>query len=327
MTETVTPPDAVTVDGVTTMEHTIEITRPAEDIYGLLADVESWPRLFPPTVHLDREDLGGRAERIHIWATANDAVKSWSSRRELDPERRTIRFRQERSQHPVAAMGGTWIVEPGTEESGCLVRLLHDFAAVDDDPESLDWIIRAVDGNSRSELAALKRNAEASDDTTGLLLEFEDAVEVAGPAAACFDFVNEAGAWKERLGHVAQVRLDEPEPGVQTLEMDTVAKDGSTHTTRSYRICFASDRIVYKQTTLPPLMTVHNGEWRFVDDGAGGARVSSRHVVLLNPEAIPRILGADATVETARTYIQDALSTNSLMTLNRAKAWAEGTAT
>lgn len=324
MTETATPPDAVTVDGVTTMEHSIDITRAPEDVYGLLADVESWPRLFPPTVHLDREDLGGGAERIHIWATANDAVKSWRSRRDLDPERRTIRFRQERSQRPVASMGGTWIVEAGPA-GGCVVRLLHDFAAVDDDPGALDWIIRAVDGNSRSELAALKRNAEASDDSTGLLLEFEDAVDVAGPAEACFDFVNEAGAWKERLGHVAQVRLDEPEPGVQTLEMDTVAKDGSTHTTRSHRICFAPDRIVYKQTTLPPLMTVHNGEWRFVDDGNGGARISSRHVVLLNPEAITRILGADATVETARTYVQDALSTNSLMTLHRAKAWAEGT--
>lgn len=324
MAETATTPPVVTEDGVTTMEHTIEISRAPADVYDLLAEVESWPLLFPPTVHLDREDLGGGAERIHIWAIANGAVRNWRSRRELDTEQRTIRFRQERSQHPVASMGGTWLVEPGANPGSSAVRLLHNFTAVDDDPEHIAWIVGAVDGNSHSELTALKRNAEASSDSTNLLLEFEDAVDVAGPVAECFDFVNEAGAWKERLGHVAEVRLDEPEPGVQTLEMDTVAKDGSTHTTRSHRICFEHDRIVYKQTTLPPLMTVHNGEWRFLHDGRGGARISSRHVVLLNPEAITRILGTGATVQTARSYVQDALSTNSLMTLNRAKAWAEG---
>jgi aromatase len=319
-----TPQTSRTAAGLTTMEHTIGIGRSALDVYRLLAEVANWPRLFPPTVHLEREDLGRGDERIHVWATANGAVKSWTSVRKLDEGSRTISFRQVRSTPPVASMGGTWIVEEAADDSTCVVRLLHDFAAVDDEPADLDWIIDAVDTNSRSELAALKRNAEASDERTGLLLEFEDTVQVAGPARACFDFVNDAGAWTQRLGHVSQVRLDELGSGVQTLEMDTIAKDGSVHTTKSYRICFEHDRIVYKQTTLPPLMTVHNGEWTFLNDGAGGARITSRHVVVLNPDTITQILGDKATVDTARTYVQQALSTNSLLTLNRAKAWAEG---
>jgi len=32
--------------------------------------------------------------------------------------------------------------------------------------------------------------------------------------------------------------------------MDTVSPNGSAHTTKSYRVCFPHDRIVYKQTTL-----------------------------------------------------------------------------
>ena len=46
-----------------------------------------------------------------------------------------ISFRQEVSSPPVASMGGTWIVEAITADES-RVRLLHDFRAVDDDPES-----------------------------------------------------------------------------------------------------------------------------------------------------------------------------------------------
>ena len=56
-------------------------------------------------------------------------------------------------------MGGTWIIEPAGEGAS-RVRLLHDYRAVDDDPEGLAWIDQAVDRNSRSELAALKANVE-----------------------------------------------------------------------------------------------------------------------------------------------------------------------
>ena len=55
----------------------------------------------------------------------------------------------------------------------------------------------------------------------------------------------------ERLPHVARVVLTEDTPGLQFLEMDTRTKDGSTHTTKSVRVCFPDTRIAYKQITLP----------------------------------------------------------------------------
>lgn len=305
-------------------EHRITVRAPAEQVYELIADVTAWPRVFPPTVHVERlesADEDGGTERITIWATANDTVRSWTSRRELDRAALRIAFRQEVSQPPVAEMGGLWEIEslPGGET---LVRLHHDYRAVGGDPDGAEWIARAVDRNSEAELAALKRVAEREAAQERLLLVFADSVEVAGSAADVFDFVDQAQHWAERLPHVARVRLEEDTPGLQVLEMDTRARDGSTHTTKSYRVTFPHHRIAYKQVTLPALMTLHTGCWTFTEDGSGVA-ATSQHTVVLNTAGIPKILGADATVADAREYVQGALSTNSRATLEHARNYAE----
>lgn len=305
----------------TQVEHTITVEAPAVAIYRLIAEVENWPRIFPPTIHVDHVERGAGEERIRIWATANGEAKNWTSRRTLDPGSLRITFRQEVSTPPVAAMGGTWIVEPLSGTSS-RVRLLHDYRAVEDDPESLKWIDEAVDRNSRSELAALKTNVELAHVSEELTFSFEDTVQIAGAAKDAFDFVNEAGLWAERLPHVASVRFSEDTPGLQTLEMDTRAKDGSTHTTKSYRVVFPHHRIAYKQVTLPALMTLHTGCWTFAEND-GGVAATSQHTVVLNTANIAAVLGTDATVADAREYVRSALSTNSRATLGHAKDHAE----
>ncbi|MDT3395509.1 aromatase/cyclase [Streptomyces sp. B1866] len=306
-------------------EHEIIIEAPAAEVYRLIAEVENWPRIFPPTVHVEVAERSGSEERIRIWATANGEPKNWTSRRTLDPAARRITFRQEVSTPPVAAMGGTWVIEPAPG-NGSRVRLLHDYRAVDDDPAGLAWIDQAVDRNSRSELAALKANVELATAAADLLLSFEDSVHVDGSAKDVYDFVDEAHLWAERLPHVATVRLDEHAPGLQTLEMDTRARDGSTHTTKSVRVCFPHHRIVYKQITLPALMTLHTGRWTFAEAPGGGVTATSQHTVVINTANITRVLGETAGVKEARDYVQAALSTNSLATLGHAKAYAESRA-
>ncbi|MFI6358578.1 aromatase/cyclase [Streptomyces sp. NPDC050743] len=306
------------------VEHEITVAAPAEAVYRLIAEVRNWPRIFPPTIYVDHVEQDGDTERIRIWATANGEAKNWTSRRILDRENLRIEFRQEVSTPPVAAMGGTWIIEP-VSATESRVRLLHDYRAVDDDPEGLEWIDEAVDRNSRSELAALKKNVELAHAAEDLTFSFEDTVHIAGSAKDVYDFVNEADLWSERLPHVATVRLTEDTPGLQTLEMDTRAKDGSTHTTKSYRVTFPHRRIAYKQVTLPALMTLHTGYWTFADTETGVA-ASSQHTVTINTANIARILGEDATVEDAKTFVRDALSTNSRATLGHAKDYAEARA-
>ncbi|MFI6079976.1 aromatase/cyclase [Streptomyces sp. NPDC051217] len=309
------------------VEHEITVSAPAATVYQLIADVENWPRIFPPTIHVDHVEQGAAHERIRIWATANGEPKNWTSRRTLDPDTLRITFRQEISTPPVATMGGTWIIEPVTATES-RIRLLHDYTAIDDNPTDLAWIDEAVDRNSRSELAALKTNVEAAHQADELTFSFEDTVHINGSAKDVYDFINEAGLWNERLPHVATVRLEEDTPGLQTLEMDTRAKDGSTHTTKSYRVTFPHHKIAYKQVTLPALMTLHTGHWTFNENQheIGGRTVvaaTSQHTVVINTDNIARVLGPDATVGDAKEYVHTALSTNSRATLGHAKNYAE----
>lgn len=302
------------------VEHQITVDAPAEAVFRLIADVENWPRIFPPTVYVDTLGRDGQSERIRIWATANGLAKNWTSRRVLDEGGRRVRFRQEVSTPPVAEMGGCWLVEP-VEQGRCLVRLQHDYRA--DGQENLAWIDEAVDRNSRSELAALKANVElVAGGDAALTMSFEDSVHVAGSAKDVYDFINEAQHWEQRLPHVARVELTEDTPGLQTLEMDTRTKDGSTHTTKSVRVCFPHERIVYKQITLPALMTLHTGYWLISEDD-DGVTVTSQHTVMINTENITKVLGDDSGVDEARAFIRAALSGNSLATLGHAKAYAE----
>jgi aromatase len=303
------------------VSHDILVDAPAQTVFRLVADVTNWPLIFPPTVHVERADLDGAEERIRIWATANGEAKTWTSRRRLAPERLRVDFRQEVSQPPVGGMGGAWIMQP-TGERQCRVVLLHDHA-VDDAPDKLAWIAQAVDRNSGAELAALKATAERADAPDDLLLTFDDTVPIRGSAKDVYDFLNEAQHWSERLPHVSRVSLREEVEGLQILEMDTRTKDGSVHTTRSVRACLPYRQIVYKQVVLPGLMTLHTGHW-LIEETDDGVRVTSRHTVRINEANVTRILGPAAGVAEAKTFVRNALSTNSLATLGHAKEYAEG---
>jgi len=302
--------------------HEIKISAPAETVYRMLAHAEDWPRLFPPNIYVDQVERGEREERIRIWATAGDTVKNWTSRRILDPENLRIRFRQEVSTPPVAAMGGTWHIE-ALPSGDALVRLDHDYQAVD--TESLAWLDEVVDGNSRSELENLRAIAESEGATDERTCSFEDTIAISGSAADVYEFIDRADLWTDRLPHVLAVRLEEPAPGVQTLEMDTLSKDGSSHTTKSYRVCLPHHRIAYKQVTLPALITLHTGRWT-ITPTEDGVTASSQHTFTVNTENIAEILGADATLQDAIGYVRTALSTNSMATLGLAKSFAEGRA-
>ncbi|MGW4438697.1 aromatase/cyclase [Streptomyces sp. NPDC004596] len=301
--------------------HTTEIDAPARVVHDIIADVSRWPVFFTPNIHVEHVERGERTERIRIWATAGGEVKQWTSRRDLDPEALTVRFRQEVSAHPVASMGGTWRAA-ALSPTRTRLELHHDFTVVDDAPEHVAWVNAALDGNSDAELAGIKRVAERYDDLDALLFSFEDTVRIEGDARDVFDFLNRADLWPQRLPHVSRLELTEDQPGVQVMAMDTKAADGSVHTTESVRVVRGGDRIVYKQTTVPALMSAHTGCWTLTPRG-GGVDVTSQHTVVVRPEAVEKVLGAGRTVADARNYVRNALSTNSRATLGHAKAYAE----
>ncbi|QIQ01855.1 aromatase/cyclase [Streptomyces liangshanensis] len=300
--------------------HRIDVSASAESVHRIVADVGLWPLYFPPTVRAERVSGDDTDERIRIWAVANGRLRTWESRRITDGRR--VRFEQIRPSAPVAALGGEWSVEE--RGSGrCAVVLDHHYRAVDDDPVQLDLIARAVEHNSVSELAHLKRAAERGESEKELLLDFEDTEIIAGSLEDTYDFLYDVGKWPERVPHVARIELREDTPGLQHMEMDTISPDGSLHTTVSGRVCDPSRRIVYKQTKLPPVLQAHNGEWTFESTQDGSVRVTSRHQVILDPDGIAALPEPPASLDAAKAAVRHALGSNSRATLARARQFVE----
>ncbi|WP_354643039.1 aromatase/cyclase [Kitasatospora camelliae] len=309
-------------------EHTITVSAPPAAVFALVADVADWPQLFGPTIHaevLEEKPLGdGRSEQLlRIWATANGAPRTWTSRRTLDAAAGRIVFRQVVSAPPVESMGGEWVIEADGE--GSRVTLLHDYRAIGDDPGAVELIERAVDRNSHAELAALKTGAELGEARAEVHFTFSDSERIAGSAADVFAFLDRADLWPERLPHVARLELTEDEQGIQSMDMDTRSPDGSTHNTTSIRVTFPDRHvIVYKQLRVPAAMTGHTGRWTIepTEDGAGVV-ATSWHTVTLDPEGVRALLGPEATLADARAKVRHALGTNSSTTLRHAKQFAE----
>jgi aromatase len=305
-----------------TTVHSHVISAPAQDVYALVADVSRWPAIFAPSLYVRHVQLAERTERFRLWALVNGDVKSWTSRRTRDPQRLHISFTQERTQPPFATMGGDWTFRP-LRGNRSEVVLTHHFSTADG--ESSEAAAVAVGHNSEQELAALKKLAELKHPMRDIVLSFEDTVQSCGALSDAYQFVYRSGEWPQRLPHVSRVVLHEQPSGVQDMKMDTVTADGSTHTTRSIRLCFADERIVYKQLIAPALLFGHSGEWLFTD-GPDATTITARHTVAIDPDAISGVLGTKHTLADARGFVRAALGANSRTTLAHAGAYAQSQA-
>ncbi|MER7451020.1 aromatase/cyclase [Nocardia beijingensis] len=303
------------------MSHSRVVQAAPDVVYDLVADVTRWPVIFEPSVLVRHLHRGPDEERFRLWATVGGAVRNWTSRRVLDAGQRRIAFEQERSQAPIASMGGGWSFRElgaGTTK----VVLDHHFTVVDGADAA--QVAAAVDRNSVSELAALARIAELGHPVDEVVRTFEDTVTLDCSASEAYDFVYHSERWPEQVPHVGRVELTEDADGVQLMEMDTVTAGGIPHTTKSIRVCVPGERIDYKQLVPPTILFGHSGAWEFAD-GPGGAVVTARHTVAIDPVAAREILGANTDLADARAYLTEALSSNSRNTLRCAERHAAST--
>ncbi|NKY25914.1 aromatase/cyclase [Nocardia gamkensis] len=303
------------------MSHTRVVQAAPDVVYRLVADVTRWPVIFEPSVLVRHLHRGPDEERFRLWATVGGAVKNWTSRRVLDAGQRRIAFEQERSQAPIASMGGGWSfrqIGPGTTK----VTLDHHFTVVDGADAA--QVAASVDRNSVVELAALARIAELGYPVDEVIHTFEDTVTLECSADEAYDFVYHSERWPEQVPHVGRIELTEDAEGVQLMEMDTVTAGEIPHTTKSIRVCVPGERIDYKQLVPPAILFGHSGAWEFAD-GPDGAVVTARHTVAIHPGAAREILGANTDLADARAYLTEALSGNSRNTLRCAERYAATT--
>ncbi|WP_030205650.1 aromatase/cyclase [Streptomyces sp. NRRL S-87] len=302
--------------------HEVIAEAPAGVLYGLIADATRWPLFFPPCVHVEQLDFDGTRERLRMWATAGDTVKSWISSRRLDVQRLRVEFTMDVPAAPARTMGGVWTVEPLGDRSR--VTLEHSFTVDGDDPASVAWIEDVTAANSSSQLDRLAEIARSWTRLDDLVWSFEDTIRVNAPAELIFEFLYQAEDWPAELPHVTRLDLVEDEPGVQLVSMGSMSIDGGAHSTESVRICFpAAQRIVYKQTRTSPLLAAHAGEWAIEPDETG-VNLTARHHVLLDQDSIERVLGEGTDAVAAGHHLRDALGQAGLSVLRYATQYALG---
>jgi aromatase len=286
-------------------------------VFELIADVNLWPALFSPTVHVDvlerqHQPGGVTVERFRIFATVGGPVRQWTSQRRVDTGSLVIDFEQEHAAPPLSSMSGRWEFRPSG--GGTLVLLTHRFTPTDTTTESLQWVVDALDTNSRRELAAVQRVTSGRFAVRDLTVLCEDTVTTA-PGVDPYDFISRADRWPHVLPHVDNVDLLDLGNGVQDLTMATRVPGGDAHVTRSIRLCRPPTRIVYKQVQPPAGLMGHSGAWEFDSpDRIKGATVTSRHTALIDPDS----LTAASDLGEIRNRTAAAFSANSRATLSYA---------
>ncbi|MFJ4276046.1 SRPBCC family protein [Streptomyces coelicoflavus] len=309
-------------------QHT-EVDAPAGVLYGLIADALRWPVFLPPTVHVEQLEFDGESERLRMWVTANDEIRSWTTRRVLDPVAHRVDFRQEVLPRPVTSMGGSWSVEPrGPERS--LVTLRNDFSVDGNARADVDWVRRATTANSRAALANLRGLAERWRRLDDLVLSFEDTTRVDAPVEPVYGFLHRFGDRPDAVPGATGIDIAEQAPGVQLMTVRLNGADGTARTTESVRIGFPhAGRIVYKDvrdSEQPALLAAHAGEWSVEPEPWGtGVTVVARHHAVLDEDGVRERYGdgADA-VRLAREALRARLARESAAALRLAKEHAEG---
>ncbi|MFG2577397.1 SRPBCC family protein [Streptomyces sp. NPDC048481] len=303
-------------------QHT-EVDAPAGVLYGLIADALRWPVFLPPTVHVEQLEFDGESERLRMWVTANGEIRSWTTRRVLDPVAHRVDFRQEVLPRPVTSMGGSWTVEPrGPERS--LVTLHNDFAVADNSRADVDWVKRATAENTRAALDNLRRLAERWRGLDALVLSFEESVRIDAPVEPVYEFLHRFGDRGDAVPGATRIGICERGPGVQLMTVELAGADGTTRTTESVRIGFPhAGRIVYKDirdTEQPALLAAHTGEWSVEPDvGGTGVTVVARHHAVLDEDGVRERYGEGAeALRVAREALRARLGRESVAALRMA---------
>ncbi|MEU7103407.1 aromatase/cyclase [Streptomyces longwoodensis] len=306
------------VEGAT---HTVEVAAPAGVVYAVLADATKLPLYFSPNIHAERLDFDGESERLRMWSLVDGQLKSWTSWRHLDAVRRRIDFRQEPPASPLTSMNGTLqVTERGPHRTE--LHLRYHYGVDTARPADRAWAERAAHDISRTQLAELKSYAERWTRLDDLVLSFEEAVRVHGPAELVYDFLYRAGDWPDLVPHVTRTDVHEDTPGVQRMTMETLTEYGC-HTTDSVRICFPhAGRIVHKQTAPHVLLEAHTGEWSVLPDERG-VTVLAQHSVVLREDNATAVLGHHADLAHTRRHVREELGRDSRALLAHAKRHAE----
>jgi aromatase len=169
--EQILPPGSGSESTMFHTEHTVTVEAPADLVYSVLADIEGYARLFPPTESSTILEQSETHQIARLVVDVSGQLQSWVTRRDLDRERRVIAYRQLENAPMIEFMAGQWRALPLSEEQTQLV-ITHDFAArpteaIPSAEKATELLRAAVERNSHADLDAVRKEAERRAQTVG----------------------------------------------------------------------------------------------------------------------------------------------------------------
>ncbi|MEV6823632.1 aromatase/cyclase [Amycolatopsis sp. NPDC051102] len=162
--EEMLPPGSGKANSMFHTEHTVTVEAPADVVFAVLADIEGYANLFPPTRESTLLEESETHQIARLVVDVSGQVQSWVTRRDIDREHRVIAYRQLENAPMIEFMGGEWRALPLDEERTQLV-ITHDFAArpteaVPSQEKATELLRAAVDRNSDADLDAVRKESE-----------------------------------------------------------------------------------------------------------------------------------------------------------------------
>jgi len=148
-------------------EHTMTVDSPTEIVWEVLADIEGYARLFPPTQEATLLESSDSHQIARLVVDVSGELQTWTTRRELFVDRKVITYRQLETAPLVGHMSGEWRILSFGEQTQLV--LTHDFEVrepVGDkiagrfSPAEAEQLLQAaVERNSHADLAAVRDEA------------------------------------------------------------------------------------------------------------------------------------------------------------------------
>lgn len=259
------------------------VAAPARTVYALLTGLETWPRLFPWILHTEPLERDGHDDVVRYWGiTDQETIRTWVSRRRLDPGALRMEFEQQGAVGEVARLGGSWSFD-ARPDGGTRVEAVHEFELAQDAPMGPGDMAAVFHGRTRAQLARLTECAEGLAELDRRTLSFSGTLSVEADPAEVYRVLADPQCWPELVPGIVRARTEDRAPGVHFLEFTETSADGESHTDRTARLLLPPHKVVFKSLAPPPGLTQHHGHW-LIAPAPRGTTVTTTQTVVLAPD-------------------------------------------
>jgi ribosome-associated toxin RatA of RatAB toxin-antitoxin module len=259
------------------------VAAPARTVYEMLTGLETWPRLFPWILHTEPLDRDGNDDVVRYWGiTDQETIRTWVSRRHLDPGTLRMEFEQQGAVGEVARLGGSWSFD-AQPDGGTRVEAVHEFELAEDAQVSPDDMAAVFHDRTRVQLARLTECAEGLAELDRRTLSFSGALSVAADPAEVYRLLADPQRWPGLVSGVVRARTEDKAPGVHFLEFTERGADGESHSGRTARLLLPPHKVVFTSLALSAGLAQHTGHW-LVAPAPQGSTVTMTQTVVLNSD-------------------------------------------